>query len=265
MATTSVDNDDDRRHDQERHLRCFREWTALQQDDLAELLDSLALDNDNHPQSLHERLIEKNIRHFREYMENRLRLAKDDVSAFFAPAWCASLENSMMWIAGCRPSLFIRLVYVLCGSEVNENLSAFLEGGEGIGVLGNLADLSSRQLSGINQLQANTIKEEEKLSNKLASLQEEMADHPIATIARRTTQIADSNGEVEHALDKHEKLMLRIMEVADKLRMDTLKEMIEILTPAQAVEFIAAGKKLHLCVHEWAKRRDHRHGRNSGE
>ncbi|KAK9132148.1 hypothetical protein Scep_011676 [Stephania cephalantha] len=48
------------------------------------------------------------------------------------------------------------------------------------------------------------------------------------------------------------------MEKADKLRIDTLREMVErILTPFQAVEFLVAGKKLHLSLHEWCKSRNH--------
>ncbi|KAK8580598.1 hypothetical protein V6N13_143677 [Hibiscus sabdariffa] len=47
---------------------------------------------------------------------------------------------------------------------------------------------------------------------------------------------------------------------ADKLRLSTLKELLGILNPLQGVDFLATSKKLHLCMHEWGKTRDARHG-----
>ncbi|CAN1230047.1 Protein DOG1-like 1 [Linum grandiflorum] len=53
--------------------------------------------------------------------------------------------------------------------------------------------------------------------------------------------------------------MVNIIKDADKLRINTLKEVISVLTPVQAVDYLATGKKLHLNVHEWGKqRRNHR-------
>ena len=68
------------------------------------------------------------------------------------------------------------------------------------------------------------------------------------------------NGKVERALDKHDQDIVGVLEEADRLRLSTLKELLGILMPRQAVEFLAAGKKLHLRVHEWGKMRDFRHG-----
>ncbi|KAI3440021.1 DOG1 domain-containing protein, partial [Psidium guajava] len=56
--------------------------------------------------------------------------------------------------------------------------------------------------------------------------------------------------------------MLAIMGEADRLRLDTLKEIVRVLTPPQAVDFLATSRKLHLCIHEWGKRRDHKNGRD---
>lgn len=70
------------------------------------------------------------------------------------------------------------------------------------------------------------------------------------------------SGEVDRALDKQATEMVGILEAADGLRLSTLKELVGILTPKQAVDFLAAGKKLHLCVHEWGKKRALRHGRD---
>ncbi|KAK4360293.1 hypothetical protein RND71_019245 [Anisodus tanguticus] len=46
--------------------------------------------------------------------------------------------------------------------------------------------------------------------------------------------------------------------------MKTLKELvINIPTPFQAVHFLIASKKVHLCMHACGKKRDHKHGRSN--
>ncbi|KAI6703609.1 hypothetical protein NL676_012745 [Syzygium grande] len=206
--------------DQQRSFRCFLKWKNLQESDLAEL--------------------------------ERRRLAQEDVAGFFVPASNTALENSMMWLAGCRPSIFVRLMYELCGAEVEVSPSEFLEGAR----TGNLGVLSASQLARINALQGRTIREEEKLTSRMASLQEKIANELTVTITRRTNwAVAELDGEADVAPDECEGNMRAIMEGADRLRLDTLRETVGALTPAQAVDFLAAGRKLHLCIHESGKRK----------
>lgn len=113
---------------------------------------------------------------------------------------------------------------------------------------GLLGDLSAQQLSAVNILQLKTVKEEEKLTSRLASLQEDIADQPLAAIARGARQIGETSDEAEKALDDHELSMANILEEGDKLR---LKSLLNILTLKRGVEFLEAIKKLHLCLHEW--------------
>ncbi|CAM9000764.1 hypothetical protein QQ045_000868 [Rhodiola kirilowii] len=247
----------------DRSHTCFQQWINLQQSDLDELVQSL------NPQSGDERtgendskyseLSAKTVSHFEDYMESRTKLAREDISHFFAPSWCTTLENSLLWIAGCRPSMFIRLIYALCGCEIERSISQYLQSTSS----GLLFDLSAQQLSSINTLHLKTVKEEEKLTSLLASLQEDIADQPLAAIAREASQIGETSDDVEKALDDHEHAMADILEEADKMRLKTLKELLNnILTPKQGVEFLAASKKLHLSLHEWGKKRDQRHGRS---
>ncbi|XP_075499556.1 protein DOG1-like 3 [Primulina tabacum] len=203
-------------------------------------------------------LAEKNVMHFQEYATMRHSLARDDVSSYFSPSWCSSLEGSMLWVGGCRPSIFIRLVYALSGRELELNLREYLQGRRINGGL----DLSASQIRSINSLHLKTIRLEDKLSSKLASLQEDMADQPIASMAQESYAHGVTNREVNGALNKHDESMLNLLEEADNLRLSTMKEVISILTPSQAVVFLAAGKKLHLCLHEWGRMRDHEHGRH---
>ncbi|KAK4440062.1 protein DOG1-like 1 [Sesamum alatum] len=240
--------------------RCFDQWMSLQEQDLSELLQSLNLndaDGDDHTADMCE-LVDKNIRHFQEYVSQRASLARKDSSLFFSPTWCTSLEGSMLWAGGCRPSIYVRLIYVLSGKEVASHLEEYLHGGRNAG----LGGLSASQINSINNLQLKTIKQEDKLSTDLASIQEEMADQPIAIIAKELTTCNDASTEVDEALDALATSLTSLLGEADNLRLNTLKELTSILTPVQSVDFIAMAKKLHLCVHAWGRRRDREHGRH---
>ncbi|XP_047973466.1 protein DOG1-like 1 [Salvia hispanica] len=233
--------------------RChYQEWMHLQEEELSELTHAAAARATNDAEL--SRLIEKIIRHFEEYTRQRHVMALADVSPYYAPTWCTSLERSVLWIGGCRPSSYIRLIYALCGLDLESHLSDFLTGVRG--GESSLGQLSPRQLVSVDGLHQRTIREERSLSTKLATLQEDLLDNPIAAMV-----VGGEEGDVERALDKHGREMAGVMEEADRLRVGTVKEIVRILTPRQAVEFLAAGKKLRLCMREWGKKRDLDHGR----
>uniref|UniRef100_A0A7N0RDP6 DOG1 domain-containing protein n=1 Tax=Kalanchoe fedtschenkoi TaxID=63787 RepID=A0A7N0RDP6_KALFE len=266
MADQDGDHESSSSHD--RSHTCFRDWINLQKSDLDQLVKLLNPESgveeeegasSSSSSNKHFELCAKTVSHFEDYMRNRAELAREDISIYFAPSWCTTLENSLLWIAGCRPSMFIRLVYALCGSEMERNLSQFLLQGTSNGLLG---DLSAGQLSSVNMLQLKTVREEEKLTSRLATLQEDIADQPLAVIARGATQVGETSEEADKALDDHERSMANILEEADKIRLKTLKELLGILTPKQGVDFLVASKKLHLSLHEWGKKRDRLHGRH---
>ncbi|PON77026.1 TGA transcription factor [Parasponia andersonii] len=238
--------------DQDRSKCCFLEWMRLQEQTLSELLRAL---NPSQPETELTLLIQKGVEQFQHYVDQRSQLANADVAGFFAPTWCTAWENSLLWIAGCRPSSFIRLVYALSGLELEE----FLLAGGGSPV--RLGELSARQLVQVDELQTRTVKEEEKLSAKLAGLQEDVADQPIAAIVKGLSRVGETCGELDRALDEHEQALVAALVEADKLRLNTLKELVGILKPLQAADFLAMSKKLHLCIHELSKKRDQRHGR----
>ncbi|GAV67967.1 DOG1 domain-containing protein [Cephalotus follicularis] len=241
---------------------CFQEWMSLQEQDLGELVESLTLRANNNVSDEEEslnQLTEKSIKYFQEYIDKRTELAHKDVSSLFVPTWCSTLENSLLWIAGCKPSAFVRLVYALCGSQIESRITEFLQGVR----RGNLGELTSRQLVMIDNLHGKIIEGEEILTTQLASLQEHIVDQPIAVLSKGLSKVGEANGEVEQALDQHEKgMVISILKEADKLRLGTHTELIDILTPVQAVDFLATSKKLHLNLHQWGKIRDNKHGRD---
>ncbi|XP_038895667.1 protein DELAY OF GERMINATION 1 [Benincasa hispida] len=256
------EEDDGSTSHEERSRCCFQEWMQLQREDLTHLL--LSLHTHNHEET-NKNLIRNCITHFEDYITSRRHLAQEDVSPFFAPTWCTSLENSLLWIAGCRPSIFIRLVYALCGSEADARLGEWLEGVRNNNSchVGGIGELSPTQMVRVNGLHMRTIKAEEKLTSEMASSQEDVADQPIAVIvAKEMEGVGEESEETKMALEQYEKVMREVMEKADELRLNTLKELVlEILKPIQALEFLVASKKLHLSLHQWGKRRDEKQGR----
>lgn len=123
---------------------CYQNWVAQQRLDLDELLQTLT----QYPTDLdYLKLITKKvINHFESYNAARAQLAKHDGPSFLAPSWGSTFENSFLWIGGCRPTLIVRLVYALCGSQLNAHLAEFLDGVR----KGNLGEISSSQLKGNN-------------------------------------------------------------------------------------------------------------------
>ncbi|KAK4388675.1 protein DELAY OF GERMINATION 1 [Sesamum angolense] len=235
----------------------YKEWMRLQEQELSELLHhSLNLNNstDTNDAEITE-LLEKIIQNFQDYCDNQRRLAVRHVSAFFAASWCTSLENSMSWIAGCRPSSFFNLVYALCGSNIDSRLSHFLQDGDS-----DFPKLSASQLSAIDKLQRRTTIEEEMLTAQMASLQQDIADMPLALIARELSPRHELNLDVKNGLEKFEEAMRSAMDDADKLRTNTAKELLTILKPVEALEYIIAAKKLRLCIQSWGIERDREHG-----
>ncbi|CAN4105607.1 unnamed protein product [Withania somnifera] len=246
--------------DQEAQVSCFQEWMKLQQQELLELIHALHNYSSSASSDFKlKQLIEKSIKHFQDYTDTRRHFGRNDVNAYLAPTWCTTLESSMLWISGCRPCSYIRLIYAMSGKEFESHLSNYLQGKRS----GNLCELSSVQMNSIDELQRKTIRKENRLSSKLASLQEEIADEPFAIIANEVGNLGEICCEAEKALDTHAERLMNVLEEAEKLRMDTLKELVmNILSPFQAVDFLVAGKKLHLCINAWGKTRDQQHGRN---
>ncbi|RZC44553.1 hypothetical protein C5167_037510 [Papaver somniferum] len=236
-------------------LECYQNWMIEQQQLLLELLQV----HNQKPDDEQELccIIGKLVKHFQEYTSRRAHLAVDEASSFLSPTWCTSMENSCLWVGGCRPSLLIQLVYSLCGSQLESQLSERLQGVR----RGNIGELSADQLSLVSELQCSTIQEEEILSKRMASLQENIADCQLTRLANNSDDSVTDSHIAQVALGSHYEDLASILVDSDKLRMNTLKELIRLFTPLQAVEFLIVGKELHLCMHHWGQISDHRHGR----
>lgn len=117
--------------------RLYKEWMSLEEQEVSELqqfLNKRSSSNTSHINDYDDEadqvnvLLERTTQNFQDYIDKRRLLASHDACAFFSPRWCSALENSMLWIGGCRPSSYFTLTYALCGSDIESRLSQFLQG-----------------------------------------------------------------------------------------------------------------------------------------
>lgn len=211
-------------------------------------------------------LIDTVVRHYEEYYGAKWRWVKLDVWAMLSPSWRTSLEDAFLWIGGWRPSMAFHLLYSKSGLQLQARLPEILRGLS----TGDLGDLSAAQLSRVDELQKKTIKEEKDLSEDLARHQETVADssmvelsHIITELMREDQQKQEEQGgdddydkRVESTLLSKQQKLESIVHKADDLRLNTLRSIVDLLNPIQAVHFLIAAAELHLRLHDWGKKRD---------
>lgn len=116
-----------------------------------------------------------------------------------------------------------------------------------------------------------TVKEERKISEKMAKHQETLADKEMVQLTHELTTLmgegkgiceddhmveGDDHEQIESTLKPKEEGLKKILGRADELRLRTLKEVTHILSPNQALHFLIAAAELHLRLHDWGKQRD---------
>ncbi|KAK3038569.1 hypothetical protein RJ639_028020 [Escallonia herrerae] len=206
-------------------------------------------------------LIDRVVRHHEQYYRAKSRWADHDVLAMLSPSWRSSLEDAFLWIGGWRPTMAFHLLYSKSGLQLEARLAEFIRRLSA----GDLGDLSPSQLTRVDELQRKTVKEERELTEELARHQETVADSSMVELSHVVTELmengeasrdGDESGRVESTLAPKEEGLVEILHRADDLRLRTLKEVLDILTPIQAVHFLIAAAELHLRLHDWGKKRD---------
>ncbi|KAK6128395.1 hypothetical protein DH2020_037871 [Rehmannia glutinosa] len=118
----------------------------------------------------------------------------------------------------------------------------------------------------VNDLQKAVIREEKEITEKFARQQETVADssmvelsHAVTEAMREGNPTVVEDERVEATLGPKEEGLAEVLQSADDLRLKTLKEVVNILSPIQGVYFLIAAAELHLRLHEWGRKRDARH------
>ncbi|KAI4385194.1 hypothetical protein MLD38_003248 [Melastoma candidum] len=237
----------------------FDSWLVQQNQDLEELVGA-SNDPECTPSSMHG-LVMRVLDHYELYYREKSRCAHENVLPMLTPPWRSSFEDSFLWIGGWRPSMGFHLLYSKSGVQLEARLEEVLRGFR----IGDLADLTPDQLLRINELQLRIIAEEKEVTEMYAKQQETIAGTSMVELSHEATQkMRMRNGadttmldvEVEKVVREEEKGMEGVLRAADELRLKTLKEIVNILTPTQAVHFLTAAAELHLRVHDWGIKKD---------
>ncbi|KAK1405053.1 DOG1 domain-containing protein [Heracleum sosnowskyi] len=211
-------------------------------------------------------IVERVVQHYEKYYEAKSRCENQDVLAMLSPSWRSKLEDAFLWIGGWRPGMafmLLLLLYSKLGLQVEAGLAELMRSVP----TGDLADLSQDQIRRIDELQLMTIDEEKRITEKMAKQQQKMADSSMAELSHVVTEMIRNNenrpeeigynsAQVRPVLKEKEEGLECVLHMADDLRLKTLKNVIDILSPIQAVHFLIAAAELHLRVHEWGRQRD---------
>jgi hypothetical protein len=174
-----------------------------------------------------------------------------------ADLWRTPFERAFSWIGGFRPSVMFLLIYSQIGVQTSQSLTALLEGQEA----SSLASLTSSQLTALSTSQEQTIRFEEQLSSQLAETQTTMPAQPLppgavpTNLSRQDSgtgssgSTADSEEVANPDPDARRRTALtddatrrlqglkRLLQEADRLRRETLRQVVSILNPIQALQF----------------------------
>ncbi|KAK9674503.1 hypothetical protein RND81_12G237100 [Saponaria officinalis] len=195
------------------------------------------------------RLVDKVVSHYVDYYAAKAAVGRTDVLILFAAPWASALERSLHWVAGFRPTTVFHLMYTESSVRFESHVMDILRGRR----TGDLGELSPGQLARVSELQCQTVKEENKIGDELGAWQE--------ALARAEPEWAGLPGASPR--DGLEKLLEKLGEVvakADELRMRTIRQVVEFLTPQQAAEFVVAAAELQFGIRAWGLHHDRERG-----
>ncbi|KAL2962545.1 hypothetical protein AAZX31_17G149100 [Glycine max] len=113
-----------------------------------------------------------------------------------------------------------------------------------------LGDISASQLSQLDEMQRRIIFEEREVTHLMESHQETVADAPIVELSHLRGEVGEDKEieekVIESALVPLMEGLEQILLKADELRLRTLKAIVNVLTPKQAIHFLIAAAELHL-------------------
>ncbi|XP_072984611.1 protein DOG1-like 3 isoform X2 [Typha latifolia] len=219
----------------------FEQRMSEQSRDLADLRRAAGNSDDADGSLRH--LVERVVGHYEYYYRAKAASARCDVLPMFSPTWTSSTENLFLWAGGWRPSTAFHLLYSKSGLQLEAELDQIL------------------LLNRIDQCHRRTLSREKEISEEAATVQEEVAK--MVEIAAHVPG-GGKDAEMEGEMAGKREGMRRVLEKADELRLETIKAVVGILRPIQAVHFLIAAAELHLAVHGFGKRKDRAESDSSG-
>lgn len=192
--------------------------------------------------------------HFSDYMNEKIKICQEDASFVVAGMWRSPLEAGFLWMGGWRPTTAVVLAYSLMGMQIESELQKLLEGIE----LPTMAALSARQLSMLDSLQQKIRASEDDLSNRLAVLQMLLADQQMAKATAATPPPSESDNltDVREAMEPKLAGLRDLLVEAEKLRAESVWEMLDILKPIQAGQYALAAYEMAIALQKLGNQRE---------
>ncbi|KAG0478194.1 hypothetical protein HPP92_012913 [Vanilla planifolia] len=177
-------------------------------------------------------LVESGMRHYDDLFRIKSIAAKSDVFYLVSGMWRTSAERFFLWIGGFRPSGLLKV------------LSPQLE------------PLTEQQLMAVYNLQQSSQQTEDALSQGLDKLQQTISE-TVAVNPLGASGMTNYMGQMGQAMENLEALV-SVVDQADRLRQEALKQMYRILTTRQAARgLLALGdylQRLRALSSLWAAR-----------
>ncbi|XP_021894975.1 protein DOG1-like 4 [Carica papaya] len=225
---------------QQRGCSGFKKFFGSWMDQLHQLVHQLQSSTALNDPNTQQRLVHSVMSHFAEYYRVKAASADVDVLNLFAAPWASTLERSLHWIAGWRPTTAFHLIYTESSILFEAHIMDILRGVK----TGDLGDLSPAQFRRVSELQCETVKEENRISNELAEWQDSASD------------VMKSETDLEERIRQ----LVKVVKKADDLRIKILVQLVDLLNPQQAVEFMVAAAELQFGVRAWGEYQDRQRG-----
>ncbi|XP_027342949.1 protein DOG1-like 4 [Abrus precatorius] len=197
---------------------------------LKELVQQLRAtrEKEEHEEEGEEEIIEKVMLHHQDYYRAKSEAAEKDALNVFLSPWATTLERSLHWITGWRPTTAFHLIYTESSLLFESHIIDILQGLR----TGDLGDLSPSQFRRVSELQCDTVKEENAITEELSEWQDS------------ASEMMGLHPEINEKIDG----LICIVNKADDLRLRTLQSVVGLLSPQQAIEFLMASAELLLGI-----------------
>ncbi|KAL3641747.1 hypothetical protein CASFOL_012562 [Castilleja foliolosa] len=201
---------------------------------------TIASQNPTNPSFLSQ-TIEKVVAHYEKYHTYKTRMARqDNALVFLSPPWNTPFEDSLVWIGGWRPNTAFRVICTLSGQA-------------------QYPYLTTDQLRSLCELERIIAKDEMAITDEMAqqnqlgvtSMKMVELSHEMSKPGRGS--LFDDDEKIDLVLRPNEEGFRKILEKADELRLRTIKGIVRVMTPIQAVHFLIAATELQLKVHGLGK------------
>ncbi|KAL5058142.1 hypothetical protein RYX36_029746 [Vicia faba] len=201
-------------------------WLNRQRSYLDELLSAQELDQQMDGTE-RMNLLNRVICHYGQYYEEKSKIAHQNILLLFSPPWFSSLEKTYLWLAGFKPGLAFHLV--------NKTLE----------------DLSEEQKESLNELKQETKMKERELNDEMAKVHESTAAPPLVDMIRSHGRVCLSRSfmaQESTVSNTLKETLENLVTNADALRTETALRVVQILRPAQVLNFFVAVAELQLRV-----------------